>query len=234
MTLEEITDHLESLSDPERARQAARYFKAVPGGYGEGDRFFGIAVPTIRKMVKKFPDISIDTLQSLLQSAFHEARLFALLALVSRFEKGDDVVREKIFRLYLDNTKSIDNWDLVDSSAPHILGCHLKECDRGILYKLAQSDSIWERRMAVLATFCYIRDGDFDDAFSIAGSLLADPEDLIHKAAGWMLREIGKRDHLAEASFLDRHYREMPRTMLRYAIEKFEPGLRKAFLSGTA
>jgi 3-methyladenine DNA glycosylase AlkD len=168
----------------------------------------------------------------LLKSEYHEIRLFALLLLVAYFAKADAAGQEKIHRLYLKHTRYINNWDLIDSSAPYIVGGYLHDKDRSILYELARSKSLWERRIAVMATFWFIRDEQYDDALRIAAQLLNDPEDLIHKAVGWMLREIGKRDKTTESVFLKAHYRDMPRTMLRYAIERFSPAERQRYLSG--
>lgn len=234
MTPDEITAHLHSLADPVRAQHAVRYFKAEPGGYGYGDRFLGLTVPVVRQAVKKYADATLVTAAKLLKSEYHEIRLFALLLLVSRFDKGNDAEREKIYRLYLKHTRYINNWDLIDSSAPSIVGGYLLDRDRGILDQLARSDSLWERRIAIMATAWFIRAGQYDDTLRIAALLLDDPEDLIHKAAGWMLREIGKRDKATEAAFLKAHCRTMPRTMLRYAIEKFGPAERQRYLRGTA
>lgn len=230
----EITAHLNSLADPERARHSQRYFKTGPGEYGEGDKFLGLRVPVVRQAVKKYAAASLDTAAELLESEFHEVRLFALLLLVARFGKSDAAGQEKIYRLYLRHTRHINNWDLVDSSAPYIVGGYLHDKERSILYPLAKSKSLWERRIAVMATFWFIRDGEFDDALRIATLLLNDPEDLIHKAVGWMLREIGKRDTASETAFLKAHCRNMPRTMLRYAIEKFTPAERQKYLAGHA
>ena len=230
MSHQEILDHLHSLADNERAQLSMRFFKTAAGEYGAGDKFLGIPVPVIRLAVKKFSDATLGTAQKLLKSEFHEIRLFALLLLVSRYTKGDAAERGEIYQLYLDNTRYINNWDLVDSSAPYIVGAYLHDQDKSILYELAKSKSLWERRIAVLATFWFIRDQQFDDALRIAALLRNDPEDLIHKAVGWMLREIGKRNLDAEVGFLDEHYRHMPRTMLRYAIEKFCEPLRQKYL----
>lgn len=234
MTPQEITAHLHSLADPERARHAVRYFKAEPGGYGHGDKFLGLRVPTVRQAVKTYGNASLDTAARLLKSEYHEIRLFALLLLASRFAKSDDAAQEKIYRLYLKHMHCINNWDLVDTSAPCIVGGYLHNKDRNILYELARSKSLWERRIAIMATFWFIRDGQYDDALRIAEQLLNDTEDLIHKATGWMLREIGKRNKSAETAFLKTHHRNMPRTMLRYAIERFSPTERQRYLSGKA
>ena len=234
MALQEITDHLHSLADSERARHAVRYFKTGVGGYGYGDKFLGIRVPLIRQAVKQYADTSLGTAEKLLKSEYHEIRLFALLLLVSRFSRGDAAERDRIYRLYLNNTRYINNWDLVDSSAPRIVGAYLDDKDRSVLYALAKSSSLWERRIAVLATFYFIGNGQFSDALRIAELLLNDPEDLIHKAVGWMLREAGKRDLAVEVAFLRDHYQKMPRTMLRYAIEKFSKAERHSYLTDAA
>ena len=232
MTSEKITAHLIGLADSERAMHALRFFKTGKGEYGEGDKFLGVRVPMIRQAVRQYKAASLMTAEKLLKSEYHEIRLFALLLLVSRFAKGGDSEQGNIYQLYLNNTCHINNWDLVDSSAPYIVGAYLFERDKSILYKLASSNSLWERRIAVLATFWFIRDKQFEDALHIAKQLLNDPEDLIHKAVGWMLREIGKRDMATETTFLKAHYQVMPRTMLRYAIEKFDKAERQQYLSG--
>lgn len=234
MTHQEITDHLHSLADSERAEHAIRYFKTAAGEYGHGDKFLGIRVPVIRHAVKKFADTSLGTAKKLLKSEYHEIRLFALLLLVSRFAKGSAAEQGEIYRLYLNHTRYINNWDLVDSSAPYIVGAYLADKDKGILYELALSASLWERRIAVLATFWFIRDACFNDALHIAGQLLNDTEDLLHKAVGWMLREVGKRDLATEVAFLKAHHQNMPRTMLRYAIEKFSEAERQKYLRNQA
>lgn len=234
MTPQEITAHLKSLADPERAARSASYFKTGPGDYGHGDKFLGLRVPVIRQAVKQYRAATLATAAKLLESPYHEIRLFALLLLVSHFNHANAAGQEKIYRLYLNNTRHINNWDLVDSSAPYIVGTYLQDKDRSILHQLATSPSLWERRIAVLATFWFIRDGDFADALRIAERLLTDPEDLIHKAVGWMLREIGNRDHAAEVAFLKAHHKNMPRTMLRYAIEKFGEKERRGYLRRAA
>lgn len=230
--LEEITDLLVERSDPKTASVLSGYFKTGPGEYGEGDQFRGIKVPVVRKIVVRARKLPLSDIVTLLHSSWHEDRLLALLVLVDLFSKGDKEPREKIFRTYLDNTNRINNWDLVDLSAPAILGGHLYKRDRDILYEMAKSDNLWKRRMAVLATFYFIKNNDFADSLALAEMLLIDSEDLIHKATGWMLREIGKRHIEAEESFLMKHYGDMPRTMLRYAIEKFPEEKRQAYLKG--
>lgn len=232
MTAQEISRALRKLADPVKAEHSARYFKTGPGEYGEGDRFLGIRVPEIRVQVKKFEAASLEDIQTLLVSAFHEERLFALLLLVRKFAKGDDKEKSAIYDLYLKNTHRINNWDLVDSSASRIVGCYLESRDKKILYKLAKSTSIWERRIAVISTFQFIGKNQFEDALKLAKKLINDEEDLIHKAVGWMLREIGKRNVAVEKSFLLLHYKKMPRTMLRYSIEKFPEQERRRYLSG--
>jgi len=225
-----IIDHLQSLANPEIAEHSQRFFKTGKGEYGEGDLFLGIRVPINRQAVKKFKIVPLPTLKRLLKSKFHEIRLFALLSLVYQYEKTDQ--QETVFKIYLSKTKYINNWDLVDTSAPNIAGDYLQDRDRSILYKLAESDSLWERRIAILATFKFIRNGEFKDTLLISKILLNDEEDLIHKAAGWMLREVGNRDQQTEEKFLLKHYKNMPRTMLRYAIEKFKEEKRQGYLKG--
>lgn len=232
-TLPEIGSRLRLLSNSEIAEHSRRFFKTGSGEYGEGDKFLGIRVPAIRDLVKNCGAIQIENIQRLLKSPFHEERLCALLLLVRQFGKGDADQKSVIYHLYLASTQYINNWDLVDSSAGQIVGQYLETRDRNILYELARSRSIWERRIAIISTFHFIRKFQFDDTLKLTSLLLNDNEDLIHKAVGWMLREVGKRDILAEATFLQAHYRNMPRTMLRYAIEKFPKETRKLYLSGT-
>lgn len=232
MTAQEIIKQLRKLADPERAVHSARFFKTGPGEYGEGDRFLGIRVPEIRAQVKKYEAVSLKDIQTLLMSLYHEERLIALLLLVRQFARADDHEKAVIFELYLNNTHRINNWDLVDSSASQIVGSYLADKDKQLLYKLVTSTSLWERRIAIIATFQFIRDKHFEDSLKLAKQLLKDKEDLIHKAVGWMLREIGKREVEVEKSFLQLHYKNMPRTMLRYAIEKFPEQVRKKYLSG--
>lgn len=231
MTCHEITEYLCSLSDPDIAKQSQRFFKTAEGEYGFGDIFLGIRVPTIRQAVKKLKVSSLETAEELLHSKYHEIRLFALLLLVHRFTNADSNEQGEIYNLYLKNTQYVNNWDLVDSSAHYIVGPYLLNRNKSILYKLAQSDSLWERRIAILSTFHFIKNNQFEDALIIIEDLLDDQEDLIHKAAGWMLREIGNRDHAEEVFFLKYHYHRMPRIMLRYAIEKFNEPERLEFLN---
>jgi len=229
---QEINQNLLSLADPDIAEHSLRFFRTAPGEYGFGDRFLGIRVPVIRQQVKRYQTASLTTSSRLLKSDYHEIRLFALLLLVLQFSKADEKRQDKIYDIYLANTRYINNWDLVDSSAHKIVGAYLEDKDRAILQSLSQSSSLWERRIAIIATFHFIRINQFDDTLNIAKQLLHDQEDLIHKAVGWMLREIGKREKSIEISFLKKHYKTMPRTMLRYSIEKFSREERNNFLYG--
>lgn len=232
MKVKDIQNDLDHLASKEIATVLQRFFKTGKGEYGEGDIFRGIKVPNIRNLCKKYKDISLNETKKLLHSAYHEDRLLALFILVEKYRKGEETVRNQIFRLYLKNTKYINNWDLIDLSAEHIIGPHLEKGDKSLLTKLAKSNSLWERRIAVLSTFHFIKDKKFNQTLKIAAILLKDKEDLIHKAVGWMLREIGKRDLSVEEEFLKKNYKKMPRTMLRYAIEKFPENKRKAYLLG--
>lgn len=221
---------LKKLQDRERVRIYARFFKTGPGEYGEGDMFLGITVPLQRKVAKQFQDLQFADLQKLLKSNIHEHRFVALEILVMQYEKGNEKEKKKIVDFYLTNTSSINNWDLVDTSAPYILGDYLLSREKDILYRLANSSSLWERRIAIIATFACIKQNQFADTIKIAKFLVNDIHDLIHKAVGWMLREVGKRSETTLREFLDTHYKEMPRTMLRYAIEKFPEARRKQYL----
>ena len=221
---------LRELAEPVIAEHSQRFFKTGKGEYGEGDRFLGVRVPVIRRQVEKFKDVALQQVKVLLKSAYHEERLFALLLLVEKYNRGTAEEKQIIYELYLANTRYINNWDLVDSSAHKILGSHLVDRDRSILDTLSRSDNLWERRIAVIATMRFVRDDQFEDTMKIAENLLEDDEDLIHKAVGWLLREIGKRDISVEKAFLNKHYKIMPRTMLRYAIERFPQKERKAYL----
>lgn len=228
-----LQDHLNHLTNPETAAFLQRFFKTGPGEYGEGDRFLGIRVPVLRKLAWQYQDIPLEECNNLLHSEYHEARLLALLILVRMYYNSDDEgVRDAIYRLYLDRTAYINNWDLVDSSAEHIVGHYLWERDRSALYDLAHSESLWERRIAIMSTFHFIKAGSFNETLRIAEILVSDSHDLIHKAVGWMLREIGKRDRAVAEGFLRQHYQQMPRTMLRYAIEKYPEALRQDYLHG--
>jgi 3-methyladenine DNA glycosylase AlkD len=231
--IDAIQSQLASLSNAEDAVFLQRFFKTGPGQYGEGDRFRGIRVPVLRRLSRAHQDIPLEVAERLLHSAYHEDRLLALLILVRKYANADETEQAGIYMLYLDNTQFINNWDLVDASAEHIVGAYLSDKSRAPLYQLARSRSLWERRIAILATFHFIKRGGFDETLRIAGMLLTDKEDLIHKAAGWMLREVGKRDIQSEEAFLNARYQQMPRTTLRYAIEKFPQDKRLSYLKGT-
>jgi 3-methyladenine DNA glycosylase AlkD len=232
MNAKETSKRLREMGDKEDARFLQGFFKTGAGQYGEGDIFLGIRVPAIRKLAKEYNNLPTKEILSLLKSPYHEERLLALILFVNAFIKGDETIQKKIYDLYLANTRYINNWDLVDISAPNIVGAYLLTKNRKPLYQLAKSKSLWERRIAVLATFFFIKNNQFEDSIKIAGILLQDKEDLIHKAVGWMLREIGKRDTEREEAFLQKHCRTMPRTMLRYAIERFAPSKRRKYMSG--
>ena len=231
MSARAIERRLRALGDPERAKHSLRFFRTGPGQYGEGDRFLGLTVPVIRSVARERKDAPLDTLAALLQSPWHEVRLTALVILVGQYRRGGDEQREAIYRLYLESTDRINNWDLVDVSAADIVGAHLRDRDRSILDRLARSASLWERRIAIIATAHFIRHGEFGDTLRIAAILAGDAHDLIHKAVGWMLREVGKRDREREEAFLRRYASRMPRTMLRYAIERFPERLRRQYLT---
>jgi 3-methyladenine DNA glycosylase AlkD len=230
MTLAAIRRRLQEVGDPEDALFLQRFFKTAPGQYGAGDHFLGIRVPATRTLSREFADLSIADVEKLLHDKWHEARLLALVILVNRYARGDSADRENVFRAYLANTDRVNNWDLVDLSAPGIVGAHLETRSRAPLDKLAKSTSLWERRIAIVGTHWFIRRDDFDDTLRISTALLGDSHDLIHKAVGWMLREIGKRDEHVLESFLDAHAHEMPRTALRYSVERMSAEKRKHYM----
>ena len=225
---QEIHQALRAVAKPERVEKLQSFFKTGKGEYAEGDVFLGVYVPELRKLAKKYCDISLADLQHFISSDIHEERLFALLVLVLKYKNGDN--EKAIYDFYIENIAHINNWDLIDTTAEHIVGAYLEERDKAILYELAKSDNLWKRRIAMVSCFFYIRKNRFDTALNIADMLVNDEHDLIHKAVGWMLREIGKRDLAAEEGFLNRHYQHMPRTMLRYAIEKFTPEKRHFYM----
>lgn len=233
MTLSAIQSKLAALADDQRAGIQMRFFKTGPGEYGAGDRFIGVRVPELRRLSRLYRELDTQAVETLLHSKIHEERHLALFIMVLQFQKGDSRRRQRIYNLYLASLDCINNWDLVDCSAEHIVGGWLETRKKTRLNALARSADLWHRRVAMLATFHYIKKGHFDDALHLAKQLLADPHDLIHKAVGWMLREIGKRDLAVEEAFLKEHYQTMPRTMLRYAIEKFPEAKRQAYLKGT-
>lgn len=232
MEFETVQRRLRALADEKRAQVLRRFFKTGPGEYGEGDVFIGLTVPQLRKLAGEYLCIGPVPLKALIRSPVHEERMLALLILLGRYRKAGEQEKAKIHAFYLDHRRSVNSWDLVDLSAPVIVGDFLRNRNRKLLYTLARSPFLWERRIAVLATFAFVKEGEFADTLAIAERLLSDPEDLIHKAVGWMLREVGKRDLEAEEGFLKAHYRKMPRTMLRYAIEKLAPSERKRYLEG--
>ena len=233
VTAKDISRNLVELGNSTVAEHSQRFFKTGKGEYGEGDKFLGIRVPIIRKQVKKYKDISLEIISNLLKSSYHEVRLFAVLMLVRKFSNGDDREKSKIYSLYMNSTKYVNNWDLVDSSASYIVGAYLADKDKQPIYDMAKSESLWERRISIMSTFHFIRNNDFSDALKISEILIDDREDLIHKAVGWMLREIGNRSLAIEEEYLREHYKKMPRTMLRYSIEKLPKEKRKAYLTGT-
>lgn len=231
MKAQKVLVDLKNISNLEIAEHSQRFFKTGKGEYGEGDLFLGIRVPEVRKVAKRFKELSLSETEKLLHSKFHEARLCALVILVNKSQKAEQELHRSIYDLYLDNTSYINNWDLVDLSAPNIIGSYLMERERTSLLKLATSQNLWERRIAIISTLYFIKNDDYETTLEIAEQLLKDEHDLIHKAVGWMLREVGKRDRKCEETFLEKYAREMPRTMLRYAIEKFPESKRKAYLN---
>lgn len=228
--LKQLKSELGKLADKKQAENLQRFFKTGPGEYGAGDIFLGIKVPAQRTLAKKYQNLGFNDLQKLLNSKIHEYRLIALLILLSQYKKTEPAGRKKFIDFYLRNTRNINNWDLVDLSCHYILGDYLLNKPRRILYKLAKSKNLWEKRIAVISTFAFLRNKEFGDILKIAEILLNDKHDLIHKAVGWMLREAGKRDESALIGFLDMRYKVMPRTMLRYAIEKLSEEKRKFYL----
>jgi 3-methyladenine DNA glycosylase AlkD len=232
MNVQNIQAKLKQLGSKEKAKILQRFFKTGPGEYGEGDVFLGVKVPELRKLAKEYDGITIPQARRLLTSAIHEERLLSLFILVRKYQKGDDPVKKEIYDLYLNHTEFVNNWDLVDGSAQHIVGAFLMNKKKDPLYRLAKSEDLWERRISILSTFHFIKQDKFSETLKIAKTLLTDKEDLIHKAVGWMLREIGKRHLQTEETFLKKYYQKMPRTMLRYAIEKFPEPKRQKYLKG--
>jgi 3-methyladenine DNA glycosylase AlkD len=230
-TLAAARKALRDAGNPQDAVFLQRFFKTGPGQYGEGDQFLGIRVPATRALARQFADLPLPDVEKLLHDKWHEARLLALMLLIGRYERGGDAERMRVYRTYLANTDRINNWDLVDLSAPNVVGAHLESRPRVSLDKLAKSASLWERRIAIVATYWFIRRRQFDDTFRIATTLLGDKHDLIHKAVGWTLREVGKRDEAALERYLDEHAKTMPRTALRYSIERMTPERRKHYMA---
>jgi len=229
-SLLELHKTVQKQADPLKGKFLQRFFKTGKGEYAEGDIFLGITVPISRTIAKQFYHLSLTDLKKLLKSKYHEERLIALFILIHQFQKGDEKLRQKIFDLYIASTKWINNWDLVDTSAYHIVGNFLFEKDREILYKLAVSKNLWKRRIAIVSTFYFIRQKQFTDTLKIATMLLGDSHDLIHKATGWMLREVGKKDEKVLISFLEKYIQPLPRTSLRYAIERLTPEQKRFFM----
>ncbi len=231
--LQELQKELQALGSPEKAAFLSRFFKTGKGQYGEGDQFLGITMPEIRASVAKYSTLSINEWTELLHSPFHEFRMAALIGLMKRFQssKKDDAIQQSIFEIYLNNLNLINNWDLVDVTCRDIVGAYLLDKDRSILYNLAQRPHLWTQRVAIVSTWYFITRNQFSDTIRLSEILLAHKHDLIHKAVGWMLREIGKRDELVLEEFLDTHVNQMPRTALRYAIERFPESKRKYYLT---
>ena len=231
-TKEELSARLRKAACAKDAEFLQRFFKTGPGQYGEGDLFLGIRVPQTRRIIRDFQAMALDEAEALLQSPYHEERLAALLVMVKAFERGNDPKRRDVYTRYIRNTARVNNWDLVDLTAPNIAGAWLLRRSRKPLYRMARSPLLWDRRIAIVATHALIRAGDYTETLELSERLLGDREDLMHKACGWMLREVGKRDQETLEGFLRAHCRTMPRTMLRYAIERFEPELRRRYMKG--
>jgi len=225
--LKKLLNDLENLKDPAKAKILQRFFKTGKGEYGEGDVFLGIKVPVQRKIARKYKDILHSELSELFSSKIHEHRLIAAFICVLKYNKNKD----KVYKFYLKHVKFINNWDIVDTTAPNIIGDYLLDKDRGLLYKFARSNDLWKKRIAILSTYTFIKNNDFSDTLKISEILLNDKHDLIHKGVGWMLREIGNRNQETEEKFLRKYYKTMPRTMLRYAIEKFDDKKRKFYMN---
>jgi len=230
MSIKELRQELHAAAKPGKKEVLQKFFKTGPGEYAEGDVFLGVMVPDTRRIARKFIGISEKDVSILLKSRIHEERLAALLILVERFGKASHEERQKIINLYLMNVRHVNNWDLVDLTAPKLLGEFLLDKDRGVLDSLAHSRNIWERRIAMVATYAFIRKGEYADTLRLAATLLEDKHDLIHKAMGWMLREVGKKDQKMLERFLNKYAAQMPRTALRYAIERFPDEKRKMWL----
>ena len=227
------SEEIRALANKERANHSKRFFKTGKGEYGYGDIFLGVRVPKIRLIAKKNIGISITDMKTLIKSKYHEERLLGLIILVNKYSKSkDEKDRDQLYNIYVSSFKYVNNWDLVDVTCAHIIGKHLLNKDRSILYTWAKSNDLWTKRIAIVSTHCFIRKNDLQDTFKIAKILLNDEHDLIHKAVGWMLREAGKKDMEKEEIFLKKHYKTMPRTMLRYAIERFPEPKRQRYLKG--
>ena len=232
MSLLEIRKEIKKQANPKQAVILQRFFKTGKGEYGEGDIFYGIKVPVQRTIAKRFKDLAFEDLKVLISAKVHEERLVAAFIVVDQYKRSDEKKKKIVFDFYLKNRKGINNWDLVDLSAPKIVGAYLIDKEKDLLYKFAVSKDLWEKRIAIISTQTFIREHFFEDTLNISEILLQDKHDLIHKAVGWMLREVGNRDLETEEEFLKKHYKTMPRTMLRYAIEKFPEQKRLAYLKG--
>ena len=228
--LRQILSELHKQADPVRAKNLSRFFKTGIGEYGEGDKFLGLTVPIIRSIASQYKKAGLKVIGSLLHNEYHEIRLTALIILTLKFKKANEVEQKEYFNFYLKNTKYINNWDLVDLTAHKIIGNYLINRDRKIIYNLSRSKNLWEKRISIISTFAFIRDNEFDDTIKLSKILLNDKHDLVHKAVGWALREVGKKNQKIEEEFLIRHYKVMPRTMLRYSIEKFSKTKRNFYL----
>lgn len=226
----DVVRRLEAMADPKRAASLRWFFKTGPGQYGEGDLFIGLTMPQARQLVTEYAALPLEEVERLLDSTWHEARTLAVVIMANRYRTASPSERAAIYRLYLRRSDRINNWDLVDISAPHVVGAHLERRSRAPLRRLAKSTLLWDRRIAMVSTMWFIRNGEFEDTFDIARMLLDDREDLIHKAMGWMLREVGKKDERALLGFLDRHAGELPRTALRYSLERLSPALRRHYM----
>ncbi len=229
---EEIKRELEKVSDPQKVKVLSHFFKTGEGDYGHGDKFLGIKLPDQRIIAKRyFKEAALDDIDNLLRSPIHEHRLTALIILTFKYPKANDEDKKRIYGFYLDHLEFVNNWDMVDLSAERIIGEYLLDKDRSILYKLAKSGELWTQRVSILSTFQFIKHNDFSDALKICEYFIKSDRDLIHKASGWMLKEIGKRDEKVLVEFLDKHYKQMPRTMLRYCIEKLSDSQKRHYLA---
>jgi len=230
LTAIQVKRELKKFADAEKAAFFPKFFKTGKGEYGAGDRFLGVTVPLQRKVAKSFVNLPESELTKLMHDKFHECRVTALLILIEQFRKAELRKQKSLVDLYLHNLAGVNNWDLVDLSADKILGCYLLNRNRRLIYQFARSGDLWKQRIAIVATFAFIKQWQFDDTLAISDLLIGHEHDLIHKAVGWMLREVGKRDQSVLQEFLKTRYAQMPRTMLRYAIERFEEKLRQSFL----
>jgi len=224
--IEKLKKEINALANPERAEHSKYYFKTGKGEYGEGQVFLGLTMPQQREVAKKYKDLPLEQVQELIESKIHTYRMIALVILTIKYKKNP----KEVFDFYLKNTQYINNWDLVDVTAHKIVGEYLLDKDRAVLYSLAKSSELWEKRISIISTFAFIRRGQLDDTIKIAEILLHDKHDLIHKAVGWMLREVGKKDKQTLTNFLDKYHKEMPRTMLRYSIERFSSEERQFYM----